>query len=62
VSTANGAISGSPVTIREIRVGSVVVRDVEAGLVAGGALNGNLPGMTFLNRLRRWSVEGVNWC
>jgi len=38
------------------------VRDVEAGLVAEGALDGNLPGMTFLNRLRRWSVEGVNWC
>jgi len=58
VSTANGAIFVRPVRLREIRVGSVVVRDVEAVVVAAGALDGNLLGMTFLNRLRRYAVEG----
>lgn len=58
VSTANGAIFVRPVRLREVRVGSVVVRDVEAVVVAEGALDGNLLGMTFLNRLRRYAVEG----
>jgi aspartyl protease family protein len=56
VSTANGVVAAAPVTLREVRIGGVSVRNVEAIVVPGDALGINLLGMTFLSRLSRFEV------
>lgn len=53
--TANGIGLGAPVRLREIRVGSIVVRDVRA-LVNKAPMSDSLLGMSFLDRLSNYSV------
>ena len=56
ISTANGIIMTAPVRIREIRLGDIVLRDVEASIVPSGRLGANLLGMSFLRRLRGFDI------
>lgn len=55
--TANGQVFGAPVTLREITLGPINVRDV-AGSVGGGEMDGSLLGMSFLNSLSGYEVQG----
>ncbi|MBP6013285.1 MAG: TIGR02281 family clan AA aspartic protease [Alphaproteobacteria bacterium] len=55
VSTANGDAQAAPVTLREVRVGSIVRRDVKAAVSRG--LSGSLLGMSFFNTLSRFTIE-----
>lgn len=56
--TANGLIRVAPVRIGLIRIGPVTVRDVEAVIVPGARLGTNLLGMSFLKRVRDFSIAG----
>lgn len=56
VNTANGKAKVAPAMIREIEIGRVRVRDVEAAVLDDRALDGTLLGMTFLKRLESFSV------
>jgi len=58
VSTANGRTSAAPVTIDALSVGNITLRNVRALAARPGALQENLLGMSFLSRLRSYSVEG----
>lgn len=58
VSTANGRTSAAPITIDALSVGNITVRNVRAMAARPGALQQNLLGMSFLSRLRHYSVEG----
>lgn len=53
VNTANGLAKVAPVTIDQITIGNITVRDVRAAVSEPGKLNGTLLGMTFLGRLTR---------
>ena len=57
VRTANGTGFAAPVRLREIRVGSIVVRDV-AAMVNRAPMSGSLLGLSFLNRLSSYGVQG----
>lgn len=56
VNTANGKAKVAAAMIREIEIGRVRVRDVEAAVLDDNALDGTLLGMTFLKRLESFSV------
>jgi aspartyl protease family protein len=56
--TANGAVPVAPIRIGEIRIANITVRNVEAVIIPGDALDGNLLGMTFLKRLRKFEYQG----
>lgn len=56
VSTANGTVAVAPVRLREVRVGEIVVRDVEASVMPPGRLGTSLLGMSFLRRLRGFDI------
>lgn len=56
VDTANGAVSVAPVRIRELRLGDIAVRDVEAVVIPAGRLGTSLLGMSFLRRLGSFDV------
>ena len=56
VSTANGVIAAAPVTLSEVRLGAISVRNVQAVVLPGEVLQVNLLGMTFLSRLSRFEV------
>jgi aspartyl protease family protein len=58
LSTANGTVSAAPVTLAEVRIGGVSVRNVAAVVVPGEVLAVNLLGMSFLGRLTRFEVAG----
>jgi aspartyl protease family protein len=60
VVTANGAATAAPVKIEKIAVGPIVVRGVQALVARPGSLNQSLLGMSFLDRLKSFSVEGAN--
>lgn len=55
--TANGPVSGAPVTLREIAVGDVRLADVAAS-VNGAEMSESLLGMSFLSRLSGFEVSG----
>lgn len=55
--TANGTVRAAPVELREIRIGQLAQRSVPAS-VNEAPMGVSLLGMTFLNRLESWSVEG----
>lgn len=55
--TANGPVSGAPVTLREVAVGSVRLADVAAS-VNGAEMSESLLGMSFLSRLSGLEVSG----
>ena len=40
-----------------VKIGNVLVRDVEAVVLPKGAYDGTLLGMSFLNKLSRFKVE-----
>jgi aspartyl protease family protein len=54
-STANGRGLGAPVTLREIRIGDLVIEDVRAVVMQNMAVS--LLGQTFLNRLRSYEMR-----
>jgi len=56
--TANGITAVAPVTLDEVRVGDIVVRQVEAVVTPPGRLRQNLLGMSFINRLSRFEMSG----
>ncbi|KQT53613.1 protease [Methylobacterium sp. Leaf456] len=58
VSTANGLLRVAPVRLGSVQIGSIVVRDVEAVVVPRGRLGTGLLGMSFLKRLRDFSIAG----
>ncbi len=55
--TANGEVAGAPVRLRELRVGQFSLYDLEASVNAA-PLPISLLGMSFLDRLRGYRVEG----
>ncbi|RXT43553.1 hypothetical protein B6S44_27990 [Bosea sp. Tri-44] len=58
LSTANGVVQGARTTLREVRLGDISVRDVEAVVLPAGALSISLLGTSFLRRLRGYEVQG----
>ncbi|MGF1552838.1 MAG: TIGR02281 family clan AA aspartic protease [Paracoccaceae bacterium] len=58
VSTANGRSTVAPIVIEEIRVGEIVVREVDAAVAHPGRLHTGLLGMSFLDRLTETSFRG----
>ncbi len=57
VATANGVVSAAPVTLSEVRIGAVSVRNVEALVLPPGVLDVDLLGMSFLGRLRKFEAS-----
>jgi aspartyl protease family protein len=55
VETANGTTAAAVVVLDEVRVGSIVRRDVRAVVTRG--LSGALLGMSFFNTLSKVSIE-----
>lgn len=55
--TANGSVRAAPVTLREFRVGQLELYDLDAA-VNEAAMNVSLLGMSFLERLSGYRVEG----
>ncbi|MEP3303398.1 MAG: TIGR02281 family clan AA aspartic protease, partial [Roseibium sp.] len=58
VQTANGGALVAPVRIRTLSVGNLMLKDVRAFVARKGALDTSLFGMTALNRLSSWRIEG----
>ena len=56
LATANGVIMAARVTLDEVRLGNVVLRDVTAVIVPGNALPVDLLGMSFLGRLSKFEI------
>ena len=57
VVTANGSASAAEVVLERVAVGPIVARNVAALVARKGALGQSLLGMSFLERLRSFSVE-----
>ncbi|MCA0420816.1 MAG: TIGR02281 family clan AA aspartic protease [Proteobacteria bacterium] len=55
--TANGTVVGFQTTLREIRLGDIVVRNVEAVVLPEGALSISLLGNSFLGKLKGYEVQ-----
>lgn len=55
--TANGETPMAVATLQSVEIGGVVVDNVEAAVLSDESLGGVLLGMSFLGRLRRFSVE-----
>jgi len=58
IDTANGRTRAAQVTLDRIGVGSLEEKSVEALVVQPGQLKTSLLGMSFLNRLQSWQVDG----
>ncbi len=58
VGTANGSIRAAPVTLNEVRIGNLSVRNVRAVVLPGEALPVSLLGMSFLGRLSKFESAG----
>lgn len=56
VNTANGVAHVARVRLNDVRIGSLVVHDVDAVVGERGALSGSLLGMTFLSKLSKFEV------
>ena len=50
-------VKGARVTLREVRLGDIVVRNVEAVVLPAGALSTSLLGTSFLGRLQGYEVQ-----
>ncbi|MFT3978730.1 MAG: TIGR02281 family clan AA aspartic protease, partial [Sphingomonas bacterium] len=57
LSTANGQVMAISTTLREIRLGDIVVRNVEAVVMPPGALSMSLLGNSFLGKLQGYQVQ-----
>lgn len=55
--TANGTAFGAPVRIQRLSIGGFVLNDVRGAVMESG-LTGSLLGMSFLERLSSYAVEG----
>lgn len=55
--TANGRTTAAPVVLDSLAVGSITVSRVRAVVAQPGGLRESLLGMSFLDRIRGWSVE-----
>ncbi|MGA2895389.1 MAG: TIGR02281 family clan AA aspartic protease [Xanthobacteraceae bacterium] len=58
IDTANGRTRAAPVTLDRLAIGGLEERSVEALVVQPGQLRTSLLGMSFLNRLQSWQVNG----
>lgn len=58
ISTANGVATVARVTLDEVAVGGIRLRDVNALVAQGGALNISLLGMTFIGKVARFELRG----
>jgi aspartyl protease family protein len=56
IGTANGIVATAPVRIGEVRIGDIVVRNVEAVVLPPGKLRTSLLGMSFLKRLGGFEI------
>jgi aspartyl protease family protein len=62
LSTANGIVEAHGATIREFRLGPIILYDVQAVVMPDDLLGKNLLGMSVLNRLRSFEVrDGALW-
>jgi aspartyl protease family protein len=59
VGTANGEGRAAPIALRNLEIGSILVRDLPALVTPDEALGVNLLGMSFLSRVR-WSHDHGN--
>lgn len=57
LNTANGRVTGLRTTVREIRLGDIVVRNVDAVVLPRGALAISLLGNSFLGKLTGYEVQ-----
>jgi aspartyl protease family protein len=57
VATANGAAMAAEVRLDQVAVGPIVMRNVPALVARRGALDESLLGMSFLERLKSYTVE-----
>ena len=57
LNTANGTVRGARVNLREVRLGSILVRNVEAVVLPEGALSMSLLGTSFLGKLKGYEVQ-----
>lgn len=57
VNTENGTLKAAGVRLGQLQVGSIVIEDVPAKVLAGNA-SGNVLGMSFFDRLSEWEVRG----
>lgn len=58
VNTANGSAFAAAVRLPEVRIGPIVVQNIEALVAKPGALKESLLGMNFLRRLRSYEFSG----
>jgi aspartyl protease family protein len=58
IDTANGRTRAAAVTLDRLAVGGLIERAVPALVAQRGQLKNNLLGMSFLNRLQSWEVQG----
>ena len=57
-STANGIAKVAPVKLDYVRIGSIVLHDVDAVIAEPGKMAQNLLGMTFISRLSGFELSG----
>jgi aspartyl protease family protein len=57
VSTANGSALAAEIRLNQVAVGPIVMRNVPALVARPGALEESLLGMSFLERLKSYTVE-----
>lgn len=57
LNTANGAVTGFRTVLREIRLGDIVVRNVDAVVLPERALSMSLLGNSFLGKLQGYEVQ-----
>lgn len=57
VATANGITHVAQVTLRVVKIGSVVISNVPASVIEGDGLTQSLLGMSYLSKLSRFSVN-----
>lgn len=58
VSTANGRTLVAPIRIETITVGDYTLNNIRAFVAREGSLSSSLFGLTALDRLRSWRIEG----
>ena len=58
VQTANGTAGVTPLTLAAVRVADIALGDVPGAGAERGALDVNLPGMSFLSRLKSFQMSG----
>jgi aspartyl protease family protein len=56
VSTANGIVMADKARLRDVRIGDIVLDDVETLIMPPGAMRGSLLGMSFLKRLKSFHI------